>query len=819
VTAVNPSRQRTCVSAPYRRAYADPHLLAHRFQAVDTAEMSGDPSQIGPYKVLSLLGEGGMGAVYAAEQRQPFERRVAVKVIKIGMDTKDVLARFDVERKALALLDHPHIARILDAGSTSDGRPYFAMELVRGQPITRYCDSNRLNLAQRVALLKQACNAIQHAHDRGILHRDIKPSNILVSEVDGAAYVKVIDFGLAKAVNQRLTDRTLFTEEGRIIGTVEYMSPEQADLTNQDIDHRTDVYSLGAVLYELVAGVLPFDPSRLRSQGLAEMQRAICEIDPPTPSKRLVEMKDSIAAIAELRQCALRELRGALRRGLDAVVMRAMAKRRADRYATCRDLAADLERFLIGGTIRLGFGWRSRMLGRKAIRATTSRTGIAVSVAALAGFAAWAISGYGAVERYEDLLRDRDTVIRNLNGKLAHLEGQIPDEKAAWMQAAENTPETPAFASSSQAPAFVTRSAWGGLEVTEPVLSQRDWTKGEAVIVLSESRADNVGSPQMLAFQEEARASNETDIPFHFFIDRNGLALEGRNLQWPCGGPFSTDAGQAIVILVDAGAQRDLLVEFLSPLLKSIGARGLIASKNVRFLRIGKDLVIQNDEAQHELGSSPRSLSLSRWISELRSQLSPYDADHGAAVEATRLLDLGPDRMYRWQWTDKPEIRTRMDPMGACRRITLHHSAILHRSNDLEASIHAIQAVQRLHIQQNGLGDIGYHFVIDTSGRIFEGRSLQFQGAHAKGENNKNNVGVCLLGNFTRGDGGQAPTAAQMASTQELLDALRNRYGISRDQCMAHSDFVSTECPGPYLIEWLQQYRRGDTAKTSEQKR
>jgi serine/threonine protein kinase len=313
--------------------------------AVDepAGERPGDV--IGPYKLLQQIGEGGMGTVFMAEQTEPVHRKVALKVVKPGMDSRQVVARFEAERQALALMDHPNIARVLDAGATASGRPYFVMELVKGVPITRYCDERRLTPRQRLELFAPVCQAVQHAHTKGIIHRDLKPSNVLVALYDGRPAPKVIDFGVAKATGQKLTDRTLFTEFGAVVGTLEYMSPEQAELNQLDIDTRSDVYSLGVLLYELLTGTTPFERKRLKNASLLEMLRVIREQEPPRPSTRL-STAEGLPAIAANRGLEPRKLSGVLRGELDWIVMKCLEKDRNRRYETANGLARDVQRYL-----------------------------------------------------------------------------------------------------------------------------------------------------------------------------------------------------------------------------------------------------------------------------------------------------------------------------------------------------------------------------------------------------------------------------------------------------------------------------------------
>ena len=326
------------------------HFLAGDFLTSPSQDWTATAGErpgerIGPYQLLEQIGEGGFGVVFLAEQQQPIRRRVALKIIKPGMDTSQLVARFENERLALALMEHPNIARVLDVGETDSGRPYFVMELVKGVPITAYCDKHLLTTRERLELFVSVCQAVQHAHQKGIIHRDIKPSNVLIEQLDGRPISKVIDFGVAKAINVPLMNVSLETNFGSIVGTPQYMSPEQANSKDVDVDTRTDVYSLGVLLYELMTGSPPFDKKNFANAGILEMLRIIREVDPPTPSSKLSSI-EGLPKIAANRSIEPRQLSSLLRRDLEWIVMKCLEKDRTRRYATANGLARDIERYL-----------------------------------------------------------------------------------------------------------------------------------------------------------------------------------------------------------------------------------------------------------------------------------------------------------------------------------------------------------------------------------------------------------------------------------------------------------------------------------------
>ncbi|MFO0923053.1 MAG: serine/threonine-protein kinase [Pirellulales bacterium] len=403
--------------------------------------------RIGRYELLEVLGEGGMGVVYLAEQLEPVQRQVALKVIKPGMDSRQVVARFEMERQALSMMNHPNIAMAIDAGTTDDGRPFFVMELVRGLPINKFCDKHHLDVFQRLELFHAACQAVQHAHQKGIIHRDLKPSNIMVAHYDGKPVAKVIDFGIAKALHQTLSDTTLYTGLGQVIGTIEYMSPEQARLNQLDIDTRTDIYSLGTVLYELLVGTTPFDRKRLRSAAYDEMLRIVREEDPPTPGNRLSSL-ESLPSIAASRRCDPSRLSKYVKGELEWIVMKAMEKDRSRRYASANELAADVGRYLANEPISAGppsmmYRFRKLASRHRLVLSSTAIVLIAL-VLGLVGTTLQAIRAMNAEQLAETRLTneekarksaeaakqlaDQEADRANVQTKIAKQESRIADE-------------------------------------------------------------------------------------------------------------------------------------------------------------------------------------------------------------------------------------------------------------------------------------------------------------------------------------------------------------------------------------------------------
>ncbi len=382
----------------------------------------GNNGFVGPYRLLGQIGEGGFGLVFEAEQTHPVRRRVALKVVKIGMDTLDFVARFEAERQVLALMDHPHIAKVFGAGASDDGRPYFVMELVKGEPIDSYCAKHKLSIKARLQLFGQVCEAVQHAHSKGIIHRDLKPNNVLVSTQDDRPWAKVIDFGVAKAMSGRVGDRTIFTEQGMLIGTPLYMSPEQAE-GSADIDTRADIYALGVILYQLLTNTTPIESDTLRQAAQAEIQRLIREVDPPRPSTRLDRSAETLRQLASECQMTPHRLRNSVRGELDWIVMKALEKERSRRYATANGLVLDIRRYLDGDPVHAappGTGYRMRKFLRRHRVLVASASLVMVSL--LGGVLAFAWQARIAGQRAQQL--------EDLTQMQAELLGQIDPEVA-----------------------------------------------------------------------------------------------------------------------------------------------------------------------------------------------------------------------------------------------------------------------------------------------------------------------------------------------------------------------------------------------------
>ena len=373
-------------------------------------------SRLGRYKLLQKIGEGGCGVVYLAEQEEPVRRQVALKVIKLGMDTKSVIVRFEAERQALAMMDHPNIARVLDAGATEIGRPFFVMELVRGTRMTKFCDENNLDTVQRLKLFIQVCRAIQHAHQKGVIHRDIKPSNVLVSLHDGLPVPKVIDFGIAKATEGRLTNNTMFTAVEQFVGTPAYMSPEQADVTGLDVDTRSDIYSLGVLLYELLTGRTPFDTDVLMQSGLDEMRRTLREKDPQLPSTMITSLqKTELTLTAGRRRTEPPKLISQIEGDLDWIVMKALEKDRNRRYDTANGLALDIQRSIESEPVLARppsqlYRFKKLVLRNKIVFAASGAVALALLIGL--GMSTWLFFREREARFHEQDARERESKLR-----------------------------------------------------------------------------------------------------------------------------------------------------------------------------------------------------------------------------------------------------------------------------------------------------------------------------------------------------------------------------------------------------------------------
>jgi serine/threonine protein kinase len=368
--------------------------------------VEGPGTVIGPYKLMEQIGEGGMGAVYVAEQHEPVRRKVALKIIKPGMDSRQVVARFEAERQALAMMDHPNIAKVHDGGTTESGRPYFVMELVRGLPITHYCDQEQLSIRERLQLFELVCRAVQHAHQKGVIHRDIKPSNVLITLHDGVPVPKIIDFGVAKATGQALTEKTIYTAFTQLIGTPLYMSPEQVELSGLDVDTRSDIYSLGVLLYELLTGTTPFDQETLRKAAFDEMRRIIREEEPPRPSTRLSTLGESLSTVSARRKSDPRRLAPSMRGELDWIVMKALEKDRRRRYETANDFASDVMRYLTDQPVEAcppSAWYRLRKLARRNRVALTTAALLASALVLGATVSTWQAVRAARAERRADV--------------------------------------------------------------------------------------------------------------------------------------------------------------------------------------------------------------------------------------------------------------------------------------------------------------------------------------------------------------------------------------------------------------------------------
>jgi tetratricopeptide (TPR) repeat protein/serine/threonine protein kinase len=566
---------RTCgPDTPLRRRVEQ--LLAAHVQAESFFQLSDTESstavdrptlaeevgaRIGPYKLLQPLGEGGMGVVWMAEQDEPVRRTVAVKILKLGMDSHQVLTRFEAERQALALMDHPSIAKVHDAGTLATGRPYIVMELVQGVPITQFCDAHRLTLRERLELFVPVCQAVQHAHQKGIIHRDLKPSNVLVCLCDGRPVPKIIDFGIAKALGPKLTERTLLTEAGTLVGTLEYMSPEHAELTNLDIDTRSDIYSLGVLLYELLTGTLPLDRKRLKETPLLEALRLIREEEPPRPSVRLSTTAE-LALVAAHRGLEAKKLRGQVQGELDWIVMKALDKDRNRRYETASAFAADVQRYLHDEPVQAcppSAWYRFRKFARRKKTGLVTALCVFLALAGIAGGVGWAVRDRSA--REEDIERDRlvreSTLDQTVESTLNQTGPLI--EHGKWPEAlalVERASQLLAAAGRSERPRRLLdlRHDLGKAELLEEIYREPNQNLQMAVLVAGVEGAAHTNRRQRDSLEEEFFWGREHDRRFSQAFRDFGIDLEALAIEEAAARLRDTRIGPALVQAVDEWA-------------------------------------------------------------------------------------------------------------------------------------------------------------------------------------------------------------------------------------------------------------------------
>jgi eukaryotic-like serine/threonine-protein kinase len=528
----------------------------------------GPGTVIGPYKLLQQIGEGGFGVVYMAEQQRPVRRKVALKIIKPGMDTREVIARFESERQALALMDHPNIARVLDAGATESGRPYFVMELVKGVPITEYCDKNALPTDKRLALFIKVCQAVQHAHQKGVIHRDLKPSNIMVTLHDGLPVPKVIDFGVSKATSQQLTEKTLFTAYGQMIGTPAYMSPEQAEMSGLDIDTRSDTYSLGVLLYELLTGTTPFDGKRLREAGFVEMQRIIREEAPPRPSTRVSTMGDALTVVSTHRSTDPKKLGQQLRGDLDVIVMKAMEKDRSRRYDTPNAFADDIQRFLDHEAIvarPASAAYRLKKFARRNWAAALATLLVALSLLLGTAISTWQAVRAIAAERHA-----KQNLAKALEG-MQQMLARLPDSRL------ESTPEATASRLAILEDALIIYEALAREPDGRPSKSlafyRRDLAMARSVVAWRLIRqGDRVAAGAI--FQQEVAASEKAladlpEVPENRYRAASALAQWAANLAREGDDKKAEEAWRRAILLSPIGVGHEIRQLHLAKLLQT----------------------------------------------------------------------------------------------------------------------------------------------------------------------------------------------------------------------------------------------------------